>query len=91
MRGFGGMISFALAGGEAAALDGLRRDAELFPLAESLGGVESLIEHPGADDPRLGGGHASSRCPTTRAALGRASRTSTTCRRPAQALDRATA
>ncbi|HVK04632.1 MAG TPA: cystathionine gamma-synthase [Armatimonadaceae bacterium] len=45
--GFGGMVSFVVRGGEAAA----RRAAEstrLFLLAESLGGVESLIEHPGA-------------------------------------------
>ena len=43
--GFGAMLSFELAGGEAAVrrlLDGL----ELFSLAESLGGVESLIAHP---------------------------------------------
>ncbi|WP_267118860.1 O-succinylhomoserine (thiol)-lyase, partial [Xanthomonas sacchari] len=44
-RGFGAMISFELAGGEAevrAFVDGLR----YFTLAESLGGVESLIAHP---------------------------------------------
>jgi cystathionine gamma-synthase len=46
MRDFGGMVSFQLAGGEAAALDVCRR-TRLFTLAESLGGVESLIEHPG--------------------------------------------
>lgn len=46
MRGFGGMVSFRVEGGEAAALDVVNR-AELFTLAESLGGVESLIEHPG--------------------------------------------
>jgi cystathionine gamma-synthase len=45
MRGFGGMVSFTLAGGEAAALEVARR-TELFVLAESLGAVESLIEHP---------------------------------------------
>jgi cystathionine gamma-synthase len=47
MRRFGGMISFRLAGGEEAALkfSGL---TSLFTLAESLGGVESLIEFPGA-------------------------------------------
>jgi cystathionine gamma-synthase len=46
MRRFGGMISFRLAGGEEAALkfSGL---TSLFTLAESLGGVESLVEHPG--------------------------------------------
>ncbi len=46
MRDFGGMVSFQLAGGEAAALEVCRR-TRLFTLAESLGGVESLIEHPG--------------------------------------------
>ena len=46
MRGFGGMVSFRVAGGEAAALDVCRR-TRLFTLAESLGAVESLIEHPG--------------------------------------------
>jgi cystathionine gamma-synthase len=46
MSAFGGMISIRLAGGEAAALELCRR-TELFTLAESLGAVESLIEHPG--------------------------------------------
>jgi cystathionine gamma-synthase len=46
MRRFGGMVSFIVAGGEAAALEVCRR-TRLFTLAESLGGVESLIEHPG--------------------------------------------
>lgn len=46
MRGFGGMVSFRVAGGEAAAVAVCER-ARLFTLAESLGGVESLIEHPG--------------------------------------------
>jgi cystathionine gamma-lyase len=44
-RGFGGMISFVLAGG----LEASRRflsTCQIFTLAESLGGVESLIEHP---------------------------------------------
>jgi cystathionine gamma-synthase len=45
MRGFGGMVSFRLAGGEQAALRVCER-ARVFTLAESLGGVESLIEHP---------------------------------------------
>jgi cystathionine gamma-synthase len=45
MRGFGGMVSFRARGGEehAVAICGKTR---LFTLAESLGGVESLIEHP---------------------------------------------
>ena len=46
MRRFGGMVSFTVAGGEAAALDVCAR-TKIFTLAESLGGVESLIEHPG--------------------------------------------
>ncbi len=46
MRRFGGMVSIRVAGGEQAALQVCRR-AEVFTLAESLGGVESLIEHPG--------------------------------------------
>lgn len=47
MTRFGGMISIRLAGGRQAALDLCRR-VRIFTLAESLGGVESLIEHPGA-------------------------------------------
>ncbi|MCW2749800.1 MAG: cystathionine gamma-synthase, partial [Aeromicrobium sp.] len=47
MGRFGGMISVRLKGGEQAALDFCAR-TELFTLAESLGGIESLIEHPGA-------------------------------------------
>jgi cystathionine gamma-synthase len=46
MRGFGGVLSLRLAGGEEAALRMCAR-TRLFTLAESLGGVESLIEHPG--------------------------------------------
>ncbi|MEU5684233.1 cystathionine gamma-synthase [Streptomyces venezuelae] len=46
MRSFGGMVSFRVEGGEAAAVEVCNR-AELFTLGESLGGVESLIEHPG--------------------------------------------
>jgi len=46
MRGFGGMVSFQVEGGETSAVAVVER-AELFTLAESLGGVESLIEHPG--------------------------------------------
>jgi len=46
MRAFGGMVSFRVAGGEAAAMEVCNR-ARVFTLAESLGGVESLIEHPG--------------------------------------------
>lgn len=47
MRGFGGMVSVRMRGGRAAA-EKLCAATEIFILAESLGGVESLIEHPGA-------------------------------------------
>ncbi len=46
MRRFGGMISFRAAGGPEVA-ERICNRTELFVLAESLGGVESLIEHPG--------------------------------------------
>ncbi|MEU8621466.1 cystathionine gamma-synthase [Streptomyces sp. NPDC048623] len=46
MRAFGGMVSFRVQGGEEAAVEVCNR-AKLFTLGESLGGVESLIEHPG--------------------------------------------
>ncbi len=46
MKRFGGIISFRVTGGEQHALDVCGR-AEVFTLGESLGGVESLIEHPG--------------------------------------------
>jgi cystathionine gamma-synthase len=46
MKDFGGMVSFTLAGGENSALDVVAK-TRLFTLAESLGAVESLIEHPG--------------------------------------------
>jgi len=42
--GYGGMLSFCVAGGESAALDMVKR-CEVFIRATSLGGVESLIEH----------------------------------------------
>jgi cystathionine gamma-synthase len=45
MRDFGGMVSFLVFGGEETALELVSR-TRLFTLAESLGGVESLIEHP---------------------------------------------
>ena len=45
MNGFGGMISVVLKGGLASATTFLE-NTHLFSLAESLGGVESLIEHP---------------------------------------------
>jgi cystathionine gamma-lyase len=45
MHGFGGMVTAVLADGLAPAKRFLER-VEIFALAESLGGVESLIEHP---------------------------------------------
>jgi cystathionine gamma-synthase len=47
MSGFGGMVSIRMRGGVEAAR-ALCAGTEIFILAESLGGVESLIEHPGA-------------------------------------------
>ena len=44
-RGFGGMVSFELSGGEAA-VRAFVDHLEFFSLAESLGGVESLVCHP---------------------------------------------
>jgi len=46
MDGFGGMVSFVLVGEEEAAARSLVSRTKIFALAESLGGVESLIEHP---------------------------------------------
>jgi len=46
MKRYGGIVSFRVAGGEQAALDACAQ-AKVFTLAESLGGIESLIEHPG--------------------------------------------
>ncbi len=45
MRGFGGMLSITFAGGSAAARK-FAESTELFQLAESLGGVESLVNYP---------------------------------------------
>ena len=46
LKNFGGMVSFRVAGGQAAA-ERLVTQTKVFTLAESLGAVESLIEHPG--------------------------------------------
>ena len=46
MKRFGGIVSFRVSGGEQHAVEVCNR-AEVFILGESLGGVESLIEHPG--------------------------------------------
>jgi len=61
-QGFGGMVSFAVRGGRDVVNHLLRR-TRIFSLAESLGGVESLIEHPATMS------HASMR-PEQRAAAG---------------------
>jgi cystathionine gamma-lyase len=45
MRGYGGMLAFVLRGGLEAA-SAFLRSVRIFACAESLGGVESLIEHP---------------------------------------------
>ena len=44
-RGFGGMVSFEVDGGERE-VNHVLRSLKVFTLAESLGGVESLVEHP---------------------------------------------
>jgi cystathionine gamma-synthase len=46
MKRYGGIVSFRVEGGEQHALDVCAK-TEVFTLGESLGGVESLIEHPG--------------------------------------------
>ena len=46
MRGFGGMISFTLKGNKLEDAHEVVKKVEVFALAESLGGVESLIGHP---------------------------------------------
>jgi cystathionine beta-lyase/cystathionine gamma-synthase len=46
MRGFGGMVSFSLKGNKLEDAQKVATGTKLFSLAESLGGVESLIGHP---------------------------------------------
>lgn len=46
MRGFGGMISFSLVGNKLEEAHRVVKNVKIFALAESLGGVESLIGHP---------------------------------------------
>ena len=46
MNDFGGMISFNLVGDDLEMAKNVVSKTELFKLAESLGGVESLIGHP---------------------------------------------
>jgi methionine gamma-lyase len=46
MRGFGGMISFSLKGNKLEDAHKIVKKVQIFALAESLGGVESLVGHP---------------------------------------------
>lgn len=46
MRGFGGMISFSIKGDQVSEAHAIMEKFEVFALAESLGGVESLVCHP---------------------------------------------
>ena len=46
MRGFGGMLSFELTGDSLADATQVMERIQVFSLAESLGGVESLCTHP---------------------------------------------
>lgn len=46
MRGFGGMISFSLKGNNISEANTVMEKLRIFSLAESLGGVESLVSHP---------------------------------------------
>lgn len=46
MRGFGGMVSFSMKGDDVAEANRVMEKLEIFTLAESLGGVESLVSHP---------------------------------------------
>ena len=46
MRGYGGMISFTLKGNKIEDAHKILKEVKIFVLAESLGGVESLIGHP---------------------------------------------
>ena len=48
MDDFGGMIAFEIASNDLDQAKNLAASTKLFALAESLGGVESLIEHPAA-------------------------------------------
>ena len=46
MRAFGGMVSFTLEGDDFESAKRILSNTEVFALAESLGGIESLIGHP---------------------------------------------
>jgi len=57
MRGFGGMLSIELRGGDAAARAFVSR-LQVFSMATSLGGIESLVQYPAVLTPVLAGGGA---------------------------------
>ena len=78
MRAFGGMVSFRLLAGEEAAVRACGR-TRLFTLGESLGGVESLIEHPARMTHASVGRLRSWRSRPTWSGCRWASRTATTC------------
>ncbi len=78
MKRFGGMVSFRMRQGRRGRRGQGCAAVQLWTLGESLGGVESLIEHPAPDDPRVASPAPSSRCPATSSACPSASRTSTT-------------
>ena len=78
MKRYGGIVSFRVTGGEQQALDVCGR-TEVFTLAESLGGVESLIEHPGRMTHASVAGTDARGARRPDPALASASRPSTTC------------
>ena len=77
MTDFGGMVSF-LAGLRGGGRRARRARTKVWTLAESLGGVESLIEHPAPDDARVDGGLAVRGAAEPDPPLGRASSRPTT-------------
>ena len=62
MRGFGGMLSIELRGGDAAARAFVSR-LRVFSMATSLGGIESLVQYPAVLTPVLAGGAAKRAAP----------------------------
>ena len=84
MKRYGGIVSFRVTGGEPHALD-ICNKAEVFTLGESLGGVESLIEHPGKMTHASVAGYAARGPGRPDPAQSSASRQSTTCCRTSTA------
>jgi cystathionine gamma-synthase len=62
MRGFGGMLSIELRGGDEAARAFVSR-LRVFSMATSLGGIESLVQYPAVLTPVLAGGAAKRAAP----------------------------